>query len=165
MDTKTVQSTLQSPISQQLYLAFELSQKQWKLGLTVDMDQRPRIRTIQARDLQALQWEVQEARHRFRLPGPVTTLSCYEAGRDGLWLHCYLHDQGIANLVVDSASIEVNRRSNRAKTDMIDVDKLLLKSRPHKSGYDCPLTLQFIGRRPFLVTPGQIESRKGMSPA
>jgi len=125
MDTKTVQSTLQSPISQQLYLAFELSQKQWKLGFTVGMGQRPRIRTIQARDLQALQWEVQEARHRFRLPDTVTTLSCYEAGRDGFWLHRYLHAQGIANLVVDSASIEVSRRSKRAKTDMLDVDKLL----------------------------------------
>ncbi|MCJ7531022.1 MAG: hypothetical protein MUO64_08320 [Anaerolineales bacterium] len=66
MDTKTVQSTLQSPISQQLYLAFELSQKQWKLGFTVGMGQRPRIRTIQVRDLQALQWDVQEARHRVR---------------------------------------------------------------------------------------------------
>jgi transposase len=125
MDTKTVQSTLQSPISQQLYLAFELSQKQWKLGFTVGMGQRPRIRTIQARDLPALQWEVQEARHRFRLPDTVTTLSCYEAGRDSFWLHRYLHAQGIANLVVDSASIEVSRRSKRAKTDMLDVDKLL----------------------------------------
>jgi len=125
MDTKTVQSTLQRPISQQLYLAFELSQKQWKLGFTVGMGQRPRIRTIQARDLQALQWEVQEARHRFRLPDTVTTLSCYEAGREGFWLHRYLHAQGIANLVVDSASIEVSRRSKRAKTDMLDVDKLL----------------------------------------
>ena len=106
MDTKTVQSTLQSPISQQLYLAFELSQKQWKLGFTVGMGQRSRIRTIQARDLQAFQWEVQEARHRFRLPDTVTTLICYEAGRDGFWLHRYLHAQGIANLVVDSASGE-----------------------------------------------------------
>jgi hypothetical protein len=66
MDTKKVQSTLQSPISQQLYLAFELSQKQWKLGFTVGMGQRPRIRTIQVRDLQALQWDVLEARHRVR---------------------------------------------------------------------------------------------------
>jgi transposase len=147
MDTKTVQSTLQSPISQQLYLAFELSQKRWKLGFTVGMGQRPQICTIQARDLQALQWEVQETRHRFRLPDTVTTLSCYEAGRDGFWLYRYLHAQGIANLVVDSASIEVSRRSKRAKTDMLDVDKFLIKSRPHKSGYDCPLTLQLIGRR------------------
>jgi transposase len=104
MDTKTVQSTLQSPISQQLYLTFELSQKQWKLGFTVSMGQRPRIRTIQARDLQALQWEVQEASHRFRSPDTVTILSCYESGWDSFWLDRYLHVQGIANLVVDSAS-------------------------------------------------------------
>jgi len=152
MDTKTVQSTLQSPISQQLYLTFELSQKQWKLGFTVGMGQRRRIRTIQARDLQALQWEVQKACHRFRLPDTVTTLSCYEAGRDSFWLHRYLHAQGIANLVVDSACIEVSRRSKRVKTDKLYVDKLLLKFRPHKSGYDCPLTLQFIGRRSFSIS-------------
>jgi len=131
----------------------------------VGMGQRPRIRTIQARDLQALQWEVQEARHRFRLPDTVTTLSCFEAGRDGFWLHRYLHEERIANLVVDPACIEVSRRSKQAKTDMLDVDKLLLKFRPQKAGYDYPLTLQFVGRRPLLVTPGQIESRKGMSPA
>jgi hypothetical protein len=54
MDTKTVQSILQSPISQQLYLAFELSQKQWKLGFTVGMGQRPRIRTIQAKPVSCM---------------------------------------------------------------------------------------------------------------
>jgi transposase len=125
MDTKSAQGSLQNPISPTLYLAFELSQKQWKLGFTIGVGQRPRIRTIQARDLPALQWEVQEARRRFRLPDTVTILSCYEAGRDGFWLDRYLHAQGIANLVVDSASIEVSRRSKRAKTDKLDVDKLL----------------------------------------
>jgi len=54
MDTKSAQVSLQGPISPTLYLAFELSQKQWKLGFTVGMGQRPRIRTIQARDLTAL---------------------------------------------------------------------------------------------------------------
>jgi transposase len=125
MDTKSAQGTLPDPVSPRLYLAFELSQKQWKLGFTVGVGQRPRIRTIQARDLSALQWEVKEARHRFRLPEKVTILSCYEAGRDGFWLDRNLHAQGIANLVVDSASIEVSRRSKRAKTDKLDVDKLL----------------------------------------
>ena len=51
--------------------------------------------------------------------------SCYEAGRDGFWLHRWLIAQGIDNLVVDSASIEVNRRARRAKTDRLDGDKLL----------------------------------------
>jgi transposase len=125
MDTKSAQGTLQDLISPPLYLAFELSQKQWKLGFTIGVGQRPRIRTIQARDLSALRWEIQEARRRFRLADTFTILSCYEAGRDGFWLDRYLHAQAIANLVVDSASIEVSRRSKRVKTDKLDVDKLL----------------------------------------
>ena len=52
-------------------------------------------------------------------------VSCYEAGRDGFWIHRYLESQGIENLVVDSASLEVNRRKRRAKTDRIDVAKLM----------------------------------------
>ena len=94
------------------------------------------------------------------MPDTVTTLICYEDGRDGFWLHRYLHAQGIANLVVDSASIEVSRRSKRAKTDMLDVDKLLLKFRPHELGYDCPLTLQFIGRRRATNVPLIVGKRR-----
>jgi len=52
-------------------------------------------------------------------------LSCYEAGRDGFWLHRALTAQGVTNLVVDSSSIEVNRRRRRAKSDRLDVRKLL----------------------------------------
>jgi transposase len=52
-------------------------------------------------------------------------VSCYEAGRDGFWLHRFLLDQGIENRVIDSASIEVNRRFRRAKSDGLDVGKLL----------------------------------------
>ena len=51
--------------------------------------------------------------------------SCYEAGRDGFWLHRWLIAHGIDNIVVDSASIEVNRRARRVKTDRLDGDKLL----------------------------------------
>jgi len=133
MDTKTVQGSLQGPISPTLYLAFELSQKQWKLGFTVDMGQRTRIRTIQARDLQALQWEVQEARHRFRLPDTVTTLSCYEAGRDSFWLDRYLHAQGIANLVVDSAPLQAGKyRHARCEQVIVNVPCKRLTQRKMK---------------------------------
>jgi transposase len=51
--------------------------------------------------------------------------SCYEAGRDGWWLHRWLIEQGVDNIVVDSSSIEVNRHARRAKTDRLDGDKLL----------------------------------------
>ena len=47
-------------------------------------------------------------------------MSCYEAGRDGFWIHRALTQRGIANRVVDSASIEVSRRARRAKTDRLD---------------------------------------------
>ena len=125
MATETVQSTLPKPITEVLYLAFELSQKQWKLGFTIGIGQPPRIRNITARDLNALHWEIRQARQRFHLPENTCVVSCYEAGRDGFWMHRYLQQQGIANLIVDSASIEVNRRMKRAKTDCLDVTKLL----------------------------------------
>jgi transposase len=62
---------------------------------------------------------------RFGLSKEAVVLSCYEAGRDGFWLHRYLEAGGVNHLVVDSASIEVNRRFRRAKTDRLDVGKLL----------------------------------------
>jgi len=59
------------------------------------------------------------------MPGVVPIVSCYEAGRDGFWLHRYLVHCGVANVVVDASSIEVNRRARRAKTDRVDVEQLL----------------------------------------
>jgi transposase len=108
-----------------LYLAFDLGWSSWNLAFTTAMAQKPRLRTIPARDLDGLQREIQRARARFGLPESAPTLSCYEAGRDGFWLHRYLDEQGIGNIVVDAASIEVNRRARRAKSDRLDVAKLL----------------------------------------
>jgi len=108
-----------------LYLAFELGNKQWRLGFTVGLGQRPRERTIAAGDLVAFQEEIRLAKKRFGLSQTARVMSCYEAGRDGFWLHRYLISKDIENLVVDSASIEVNRRAKRAKTDHLDVTKLL----------------------------------------
>lgn len=125
MITEMAQSTLQTSKPIVLYLAFELGQSQWKLGFTIGIGQNPRLRTITARDLDTLQWEIRKACQRFDLPENTPILSCYEAGRDGFWLHRYLHSQGIANLIVDSASIEINRRMKRAKTDRLDLGKLL----------------------------------------
>lgn len=127
-------STLPKPIEPKLYLAFELGQKQWKLGFTIGMGQAPRIRTIGARNLEALHRELELARRRFRLPESSRVLSCYEAGRDGFWLHRYLEKQGIENLVVDSASIEVNRRARRAKSDRLDAGKLVIMRVRYEQG-------------------------------
>jgi len=117
-----------------LYLAFELSNTKWKLGFTTGPGRRPRERSITAGDLEALQEEIGRAKKRLDLPESSRVVSCYEAGRDAFWLHRYLEQQGIENLVVDSSSIQVNRRARQAtpalaggarETDRMDVEKLL----------------------------------------
>jgi transposase len=108
-----------------LLLAFELGQRSWKLGFTVGFGQRPRIRQIPARALHLLMSEIAAAKKKLGLPSEAPVISCYEAGRDGFWLHRHLLAQGITNYVVDSSSIEVNRRARRAKTDRLDLVGLL----------------------------------------
>jgi transposase len=108
-----------------LYIAFELSHLKWKLAFS--NGEKIRTVTIDARDLDKLREEIEKAKQRFGLEGQIRMVSCYEAGRDGFWLHRYLLSCGIENVVVDSASIEVNRRKRRAKTDRIDVRKLMHK--------------------------------------
>ena len=115
----------QGGLNAPLYLAFELSNAEWKLGFTPGAGQKPRERKVGAANLGALQLEIRLAKQRFGLPESTLVRSCYEAGRDGFWLHRYLLTEGIENLVVDSASIEVNRRAKRAKTDRLDVGKLV----------------------------------------
>jgi transposase len=78
-----------------------------------------------ARDLKRLLEEVAHAKARCGLPATAPVVSCYEAGREGFWLHRFLQAQGITNHTVDSSSIEVNRRQRRAKSDALDVRKLL----------------------------------------
>jgi transposase len=108
-----------------LYLAFELGWTSWGLAFSTAPALPPRRVTIPARDLGSLRREIDRARHRFGLPETAPVRSCYEAGRDGFWLHRFLTSRGIDNAIVDSASIEVNRRARRAKSDAIDVGKLL----------------------------------------
>jgi transposase len=108
-----------------LYLAFELGWTEWKLAFTTGLGQKPRFRSMPARDLARFQQEVAKAKARFGLAADAVVFSCYEAGRDGFWLHRYLTGDGIENVIVDSASIEVNRRQRRAKSDRLDVGKLL----------------------------------------
>jgi len=125
MTTETTSRNEYNSFQRYLYMAFELGQSEWKLGFTIGYGQKPRLRTIKARDVVALQDEMRAAKKRFGLPEDAPVLSCYEAGRDGFWLHRYLDENGIQNLIVDSSSIEVNRKAKRAKTDRLDARKLL----------------------------------------
>jgi transposase len=105
-------------------MAFELGEKNWKLSLS-DGARSPSHYSVTAGDTAALLECIAKAKARCGLGQEARVHSCYEAGRDGFWLHRWLIEHGIDNIVVDSASIEVNRRARRAKTDRLDGDKLL----------------------------------------
>jgi len=107
-----------------LYLAFELGKNSWKLAFTVGLGQKPRLKTVAAGVTGQVLREITEAKRRFGLPAEASVRSCYEAGPDSFWLHRWLVGQGIDNHVVDSSSIEVNRRERRAKSDGLDATKL-----------------------------------------
>ncbi len=108
-----------------LHMALELGASEWKLGFGVEAGRRASQRTVAAGDLAGLMLEIARAKHRLGVPESARVVSCYEAGRDGFWLHRFLLSEGVENVVMDSSSIEVNRRHRRAKTDGVDVEKLL----------------------------------------
>ena len=108
----------------ELYMAFELSEKNWKLSLS-DGVRSPSRYTVAAGDTAALLECIAKTKARCGFAPEASVCSCYEAGRDGFGLHRWLIEQGIGDMVVDSSSIEVNRRARRAKTDRLDAEKLL----------------------------------------
>ena len=108
-----------------LYLALELGAKEWKLGFATGMGRRPRERMVEGGDFEALEEEIERAKRRFGLSGDTEVVSCYEAGRDGFWIHRFLESIGVMNHVLDASSIEVKRRGKKRKTDRLDLKGLL----------------------------------------
>jgi transposase len=78
-----------------------------------------------AHDLKGLLDEVTQAKARFGLGDTVPVVSCDAAGREGFWRHRFLPARGMTNSVVDTSAIAVNRRHRRAKSDGLDVRKLV----------------------------------------
>jgi transposase len=108
-----------------LYMAIETGARKWKVGFSSGLGQRPRIRVVNTADLERLREEIRLAKRRFDLPEDAPVYSCYEAGRDGFWIHRALEREGVHNEVVDSSSIQVDRRARRAKSDKLDVAGLV----------------------------------------
>lgn len=115
-----------------LYMAFELSEAKWKLAFGDGGN--PRLVTIESRRLDLLEKEIGKAKDKLGMMGRVDVVSSYEAGRDGFWLHRHLESRGVKSLVIDPASLEVNRRKRRAKTDRLDVQKIYRSLVRHDSG-------------------------------
>jgi transposase len=115
-----------------LYMALELSNKTWRLAFS-DGVKRRQV-SVPAAELLKLHEAVAKAKERFGMPATARVLSCYEAGRDGFWLHRHLISIGIENEVIDAASIEVSRRLRHVKTDRLDTERLLEKLMRHHRG-------------------------------
>ena len=108
-----------------LHMAIELSNSSWKLAFSDG--KKMRYVGMDAGKLYQLENELKKAKKVFGLAEDTKIISCYEAGRDGFWLHRYFLSCGIENMVVDSSSIEVSRRRRRVKTDRVDAKMLLIK--------------------------------------
>jgi transposase len=108
---------------QSLYMAMELSNKNWKLGFS--NGEKTRITSVGAGEFFEFNQAISKAIQKLKLPEDVAIISCYEAGRDGFWIDRYLKSKGITNFVIDSSSIEVSRSHRRVKTDRVDTKKLV----------------------------------------
>jgi transposase len=132
-----------------IYLALELSRTQWKVGFSDGKNNRYKtikgpnphegLRVELARTLQ--KWGVTpgaqaqaQAQAGSSDKAPLTIYCIYEAGLDGFWIHRWLESEGITNLVVDPASIEVPRKARRNKTDRQDAESLLRLLQRYESG-------------------------------
>ena len=106
-------------------MAIELSKKSWIIGVNTPLSDKIGKHTVNG-------WkELRELLDKLRtrvvreLKRPVEFVSCYEAGYDGFWIHRLLEKDGVRNYVIDPASVQVDRRARRVKTDNVDVTKLL----------------------------------------
>jgi transposase-like protein len=108
-----------------LLVAMEMSLKKWGVALAVEGQPRKRVKTVEGGDYLTLLKAVEEAKQRFGLSADTLVVFCYEAGRDGFFPYRRLVELGHEVWVVDSASIEVSRRRRQAKSDGVDLDKLM----------------------------------------
>jgi transposase len=132
MEISIAQSPSVSSSNATLLVALELSKATWVVALSAPFSDRISHHSIAGGDAGALLKLIGQARSRAEaaLGQPVRVVCCYEAGYDGFWLHRVLSAHGIDNHVLDAASLLVNRRARRVKTDRIDVDG----SAPRRAG-------------------------------
>ena len=110
-----------------IFVAIELSQRSWLVTTHCpdkDKISRHKLEGGDHAGLLALFDRMRERAAR-ALGGVPAVVSCYEAGYDGFWLHRLLLAAGVTNYVFDPASIAVDQRARRVKTDRIDGEKML----------------------------------------
>ena len=120
-------STARNDAPARCLIAIELSKASWVVGVQTPLSNKTSQYRLTAGDWKSLLKLIERIRRQVggELGRPVEMLSCYEAGYDGFWLHRLLEAHGVRNHVLDPASLLVNRRARRAKTDRIDVERML----------------------------------------
>ena len=116
-----------------LYMSMEISTKTWKLCFCKGTKKRIQW-NLEPWECSQLPQLLEKAKIKLDLHANAPVLSCHEAGLQGFWIHHFLESLGVQSLTVDPASIEVNRRYRRAKTDKLDVHKLMNMLLRHAAG-------------------------------
>ena len=111
-----------------LYVAIEVSRKSWVIGIKSPSGGRIGLHTLGASDTGGLRDPIE--RHRAKaeraVGRAVGVLCCYEAGYEGFWLARWLdHEMSLETVVLDPASLLVNRKAKQRKTDRIDARKMV----------------------------------------
>ena len=107
--------------------AIELSSSSWVIAYRLPANNKAKVHRLEAGDGAGLLAFIASLRHRLDPSDDTSALvvSCFEAGRDGFWLHRLLSAHGVINHVVEPTSILVTRGARRAKTDRLDAFGLL----------------------------------------
>lgn len=119
-----------------LYVAFELSRSTWLIGFVVSGESKLSRHKVSGGDTAAVWQLISKKREQAekKLGRPVRVVSCYEAGYDGFWFDRWLAEQGVDNRVLDPSSIEMPRRARQAKTDRLDLERLMRVLIRHEGG-------------------------------
>jgi transposase len=127
MDVVPLTSRLTDATSATLYVALELSRSTWLVAVHSPVVDKVSQQRLEGGDTEGLLALIARKRIQAeeKLGRPVRVACCFEAGYDGFWLHRWLCARAIENRVLDAASILVNRRARRVKTDRLDVAGLL----------------------------------------
>ena len=120
-----------------LYVAIEISRKSWVVGVKSPASEKIGLHSLVPADKESLRdlIENQRAKAERTLDRKVHVLCCYEAGYEGFWLARWLEQEmSIETVVLDPASLLVNRKAKQRKTDRIDAKKMVRALLAHDRG-------------------------------
>ena len=127
-----------TPAADILAISLELATRAWKLALHDGKREQPTLKTVAAEEpaqrLDEVLQEIERIKVKWELAPGVRTVVVYEAGQDGFWIHRALTERGIEAHICDPASIPVERKQRRAKTDRLDAIRLVVCLRAWLNG-------------------------------